>query len=156
MNGAQLAEPPVKRCAKCGETKLVADFYMRSDDERWPRSACKSCSRRQLDTLQGDRNKWKRDHPEQYRQLRRVYRLKSQYGMTPDEWLEMFEGQGFACAACHSATPGGRGHWAVDHHHASGKVRGILCNSCNLALGQLQDDEGRILALLGYLQRSAR
>jgi hypothetical protein len=44
---------------------------------------------------------------------------------------------------------------AVDHCHRSGRVRGLLCASCNTALGLLADDVNRIMAAAIYLERHA-
>ncbi len=44
-----------------------------------------------------------------------------------------------------------RGVLMVDHDHETGKVRGLLCHHCNVALGHLQDDPNTIKALLDYL-----
>jgi ssDNA-binding Zn-finger/Zn-ribbon topoisomerase 1 len=44
------------------------------------------------------------------------------------------------------------GGYSIDHDHASGEIRGVLCSQCNLALGQLEDDPARIEGLLTYLR----
>jgi len=40
--------------------------------------------------------------------------------------------------------------FCIDHNHSTGEVRGVLCNSCNSALGLLEEDDSKILALLAY------
>lgn len=40
----------------------------------------------------------------------------------------------------------------IDHDHQSGVVRGVLCHSCNLALGHAKDDPGRLRALATYVE----
>jgi hypothetical protein len=44
-------------------------------------------------------------------------------------------------------------HLCVDHDHATGAVRGLLCNACNTAIGLLEEDRGRFLAAADYLDR---
>ena len=70
----------------------------------------------------------------------RATRIKSRYGITLDEYAAMLEKQGGKCAVC-GELPGDnvRAHWGgklcIDHCHDTGKVRGLLCNDCNLAVG---------------------
>ena len=65
------------------------------------------------------------------------------------EYKEMLESQGGVCAIC-GAMPKGR--LAVDHDHATGQVRGLLCSPCNVALGFLRDDPIRLKAAIAYLE----
>jgi len=44
----------------------------------------------------------------------------------------------------------------VDHDHRDGKVRGLLCNACNTAIGLFEERPGRITAALSYLARTSR
>lgn len=59
------------------------------------------------------------------------------YGLTLDEYEAMVEDQGGKCAIC-GVTPKTR--LCVDHCHATGIVRGLLCRSCNTAIGLLRED----------------
>jgi hypothetical protein len=43
--------------------------------------------------------------------------------------------------------------WVVDHNHDTGEVRGILCHSCNTALGRFGDDVWLLQAALDYLKK---
>jgi Recombination endonuclease VII len=76
------------------------------------------------------------------------------YGMTPEKREEMFNAQGRCCAVCKSTEHGGRG-WQIDHDHATDEVRGILCQHCNLALGQAKDSIEILQALIEYLRRTS-
>lgn len=51
-----------------------------------------------------------------------------------------------ACEAC-----GARDRLVVDHSHTTGRVRGILCDDCNVTLGKMGDDPDRLLSLAAYL-----
>lgn len=66
------------------------------------------------------------------------------------DYVAMFEAQGGVCAVCKEPCRSGRA-LAVDHDHASGRVRGLLCAGCNGALGLLLDDPRRAEAAVAYL-----
>jgi len=70
----------------------------------------------------------------------REARIKHRYGITIDDYQKLLELQEGKCAVC-KQLPGDnvRAHWGgklcIDHCHDTGKVRGLLCNDCNLAVG---------------------
>ena len=66
------------------------------------------------------------------------------YGLT----IEELDALGNKCEVCESTE-----RLCVDHDHFTGKVRGLLCNRCNAALGMLGDSEENIINLLNYLTR---
>jgi hypothetical protein len=72
----------------------------------------------------------------QNRHRQRAYQLKYRYGLSPESWAALFAAQGQECAICKV----GSARWHTDHNHATGKVRGILCNACNMGIGLLKDD----------------
>jgi hypothetical protein len=73
------------------------------------------------------------------------------YGLTPEAFDELLAGQGGCCAICRTTEAGKKG-WCVDHNHATGQVRGLLCASCNLAIGYMADDPARHEAAARYLR----
>lgn len=78
--------------------------------------------------------------PSNNAKARRAAHLKHRYGLTPEEYDALLTKQNGLCAIC-QRPPGKnvRAHWGgklcVDHCHDTGKVRGLLCNDCNLAVG---------------------
>lgn len=83
----------------------------------------------------------------------RGIKLKYKYGITLEVWEALFAAQDRRCPVCKSETSGGLG-WHTDHNHNTGRVRGILCQGCNMALGQLKEDPARIRALAAYVEAS--
>jgi len=77
--------------------------------------------------------------------------LKSRHGMTVDEYDILFAEQGGKCAICHREQ---NIKLAVDHDHASGEKRGLLCKPCNLGLGNFRDDPAALIEAASYLMRS--
>jgi hypothetical protein len=73
------------------------------------------------------------------------------YGLTLDQYNARLASQGERCAICRIEDPGRRG-WEVDHDHETGEIRGILCASCNAALGFLDDDPAAFRRAALYLE----
>lgn len=79
--------------------------------------------------------------------------LLRKYGMTLEQRDALLANQEGKCAVCRTTTPGGKG-WVVDHDHVTGKVRGILCLTCNTGIGHLKDDVNVLKAAVVYLERT--
>lgn len=80
--------------------------------------------------------------------------FRSQYNLTAGQMTAMLAEQGGGCAICRTTDPGGRhGAFHVDHDHATGTVRGLLCSDCNFGLGKFKDDPVSLQAAIDYLAR---
>jgi hypothetical protein len=87
-----------------------------------------------------------------YKAKERAIKLKYKYKITPQEFDEMQAAQEFTCAICTQEVPDDG--WKVDHCHATGAVRGLLCNHCNLLLGHSRDNPATLLRAVEYLKAS--
>lgn len=76
----------------------------------------------------------------------------AKFGITLKGYQDLFDAQGGVCAACKS--PPDKKRLAVDHDHATGRVRGLLCSHCNLALGLTKDNPDILEGLRLYLGAS--
>lgn len=112
----------------------------------------------------GCRNEyWKRHRassPEtraRYTDYVRRSRLLKDYGMTQADYERMLFEQGGKCKLCNASQHGRKErfrYWNIDHDHKTGRVRGLLCHTCNIAIGkyeQLTDKVG-LQALITYLK----
>ena len=85
--------------------------------------------------------------------------LKKNFGITLEQYQAMHDAQDGRCAICgqeETATRDSKTKWlAVDHSHTDGHVRDLLCASCNVGLGNFQDDPARLRAAALYLERHA-
>jgi len=81
--------------------------------------------------------------------------LKRTYGIGPERFAAMVEAQGNACAICRKDMGTGRGRH-VDHCHATGQVRALLCGQCNNALGNAKDDPALLRQMADYIERHGR
>lgn len=97
--------------------------------------------------------KWQAANPEKVRLARRKRQLREMYGITIEQFDAMLLDQGGKCASCDDALADTKHGRHIDHCHATGKVRGILCSGCNIALGHAKDDVERLKALIRYLEK---
>jgi len=93
---------------------------------------------------------WCRLNPERKKYHDRKNRLK-QYGITIEQYEEMFRKQRGLCAIC--KKPEDKFRLAVDHNHITGKVRGLLCHNCNPAIGKFNHDVILLSRALKYLKK---
>ena len=80
--------------------------------------------------------------------------LKSIYGVGIDVYERLMEKQGGLCAICRRPPEGTNSRTKslhLDHSHATGNIRGLLCHQCNLGLGALRDDTAILDAAKAYL-----
>jgi hypothetical protein len=91
---------------------------------------------------------------------RRKYRLKAYFGITLDEFDAMVAAQGGVCAICsqpeRALILGEPKRLCIDHDHETGRVRGLLCNACNIGLGRFRDNLDNLRAAADYLERHAQ
>lgn len=88
-----------------------------------------------------------RDRVDQYR---RDWYLRKKFGIGLNEYNDLVELQSGLCAICRR-PPNGQGKLHVDHDHVTNVVRGLLCFSCNVAIGYLREDKETIKRMIDYL-----
>lgn len=74
---------------------------------------------------------------------------KGKYGISLNKLAKILESQGYKCAICDSHMT--QAQACVDHCHTSGRIRGILCNTCNAGLGMLKDSMEILQKAIYYL-----
>ena len=117
----------VKRCSECRATKALNEFHKHRTQPDGLNTYCKDCRRRQ--------------NAENH--------LRRTYGLSVRDLAALVESQGGTCAICET-----RPAEHVDHDHVTGRVRGVLCFPCNVALGHLKDDVALFRKAIGYLERT--
>jgi hypothetical protein len=76
--------------------------------------------------------------------------LKRKYGITLKEYNDILKSQNGQCKLC-LGPPTGKGNLHVDHDHKTGRIRGLLCNTCNAGLGNFKDDLNLLYKAIEYL-----
>lgn len=85
--------------------------------------------------------------------MTREQNFLSKYGLTLEQRARMWASQDGRCAVCGVGIPLDDKKTHIDHCHETGKIRGILCQGCNIALGQIKDDVGVLRKMIAYLER---
>lgn len=121
-------------------------------------------------------NAWERadraKNPEKYREREKKYKKRNwaklsvheslrKLGLTNEQFILMNEKQQKKCAICgREERRIGRGgeiaRLAIDHCHISGKIRGLLCHACNVALGSFEDNIEIIKSAIQYLEKHSQ
>lgn len=82
------------------------------------------------------------------------------YGLNPAQYQDLLEQQDSRCAICRREETaldhrtGKPRRLSIDHDHATGEVRGLLCRTCNSALSYFGEDADRLRAAVAYLEKS--
>ena len=156
------------RCIKCGDDKPHTAENFRACEEirngapyHYIKKKCRSCehiARVEYGKKHADRqNRNRRMAPNKFANYRK-HNLKKAYGLTVEQYDVLLESQGGKCAICRAdnngiAVSGRQIHFAVDHDHNTGRVRGLLCTKCNHGLGEFRDNVERLHAAIQYLER---
>lgn len=101
-----------------------------------------------LENKKRDMRRWIDRNPEKRRIYTRNSKIRA-YGISPERYHEMLKEQGNCCAICEQPS---KRAMSIDHDHKTGKVRGLLCDPCNLSLGHIEKD-GFLEKALKYIAR---
>lgn len=150
-------------CSRCGERFPLDGFYAAklNVNRHGRHSWCKPCVRADL---RRRRSEWTPEQREREaarsRATARSKRL-AKYGLTADDYDRLVAAQAGVCAICERperlVQPNRRDgdeSLAVDHDHDTGRVRGLLCMTCNTAIGKLGDDPALLRRAADYLERA--
>jgi hypothetical protein len=119
----------MRTCKKCHETKTLEDFptYVNTTGQTGRRHTCKTC-----------RTAYNYER-----------KMVTTYGISKAEYDALYEKAEGKCMTCRSDE-----ELVIDHCHTTGKVRGLLCHSCNVSLGHAKDNRGILYNMIEYLEES--
>jgi hypothetical protein len=80
--------------------------------------------------------------------------LKKKYGITYEGFLQLGVKQNWKCPICGCVLDPNSRYTHVDHDHATGLIRGLLCNNCNCGLGYFRDNQISLKNAIEYLQKN--
>ena len=133
-------------CSRCQERKGRSEFYVDRKSKTGRSYECKDCrKKRAKENYAADPEGHKARHKawvEKNRHRVKLHKIKSAFGLSPEEYEAMPQ----VCVICGSTEK-----LCVDHSHRSGRVRGILCQSCNKGLGHFRDDPTLMFRAAEYI-----
>jgi len=130
-----------KKCCKCKRNVDISFFYKDRSKKDGLQTICKLCQ-----NAYRKRN-WKPCPPEK----KRAENLKRRYGIDVETFQLMLEEQDYTCQICPTKHTEDL-PLCVDHCHTTGKIRGLLCNRCNLVIGHAKDNISTLENAITYLQ----
>lgn len=129
-----VTSPLAKICGKCGLPKASSEFHKSINNRDGLQHTCITC-------------KYGKNRSPDENRLRR-------YGLTSEKFEALYESQNGKCPICLRDLEQLRAH--IDHCHDSGRIRGILCSTCNQGLGNFVDSQFRLSRAIEYLNKDAR
>lgn len=122
----------MKTCHVCGECKDTDAFRRRSQNSDGRAGKCRECAKT----------------------YHRKHHYAASYGISVETRENMLCDQEHRCAICGIHEQDCNHIFRVDHNHATGKVRGLLCHNCNVGIGHLKDSVEVIRAAARYLMEN--
>ena len=126
--------PETKKCGKCGQVKKQDEFGFNSSGKDGLSSWCSCCGK----------------------ERKRQSRL-ARYNLTVKQYELMLKAQNGVCAICKQPEIIKQNNriirLAVDHDHTTGKIRGLLCSTCNILLAHVENNPEILKEIPRYLQK---
>ena len=122
-----------KYCSLCNTNKSIEEFEIHKSTKDGRRYCCRDC---------------KKEVAKKYRNPKKARELqfRKKYNITLDERNKLSKKQNGKCVICGSDEP-----LVIDHDHETGKIRGLLCNLCNVGLGSFKDNIDSLNNAIRYL-----
>ena len=148
-------------CSKCKQEKPVSEFGKAKEKKNGLKSNCKECCNKtskasfskNKDKYYAKQKDYAVKNSKEIGSYKRDWHFKNKYNLSLEELNAMKVAQNFCCKLCGKhelETP--RQSLCVDHCHKTNKVRGLLCESCNQALGLFYDNPEVIRKAAEYIE----
>lgn len=142
----------MRTCGKCRVEKEESQFYATGKKATALTRTCKECiSAKSKSRPKNHRTRlWGLEYQRRNKERFSALRLMRLYGISVETRDRMEAIQGGVCAICLMKP---QQKLCVDHDHATGKVRALLCQRCNAAIGILEDSALLVQAAADYLKK---
>lgn len=145
-------------CTSCKDLKSLDSFYKRSKNSHLYKSRCIECTKK-YDKIQKQkreltyeiRKKWYENRKAKYPEIRRDDHYRRKYDISLQDYNKMLETQLGLCAICQNEIRSEKQRLVVDHCHKTKKIRKLLCNNCNWAIGLFDENPEFLDNAIQYL-----
>lgn len=147
----------IRTCPICQEDfpRTEEFFHRQTKSSDGLFSYCKTCNTQRTREWCERNAEKKRAVDKAYREANRErtrdYGLRRNFNISLEDFEKMLAEQGGGCAICGGLSSRHGGTLHVDHDHTTGKVRGLLCDGCNLGLGKFLDNSTLLDIASSYL-----
>jgi len=142
----------IKTCNVCFEDfpATVECFHRDKHKKDGLHNACKICRLKQAAEYRKNHVEERKKYRDENKEKTRFNLLLKTYGISREDYKTMNDSQNGVCAICGFDNNGKPLY--VDHDHRTNKIRGLLCQKCNTAIGLLYDDPDIIKKAAKYLE----
>ncbi len=131
--------------------KYRSDYYIAHKKEM--NEQAKIWAKKNKSKVNKKSREWRKNNPEKRKTTELKYKCKI-YGISLERYNELFLKQNGVCAICRNKNIKFKKSLSIDHCHRLNKVRGLLCDDCNLALGLMKDDIDNMKKAVIYLKKN--
>jgi len=131
-------------------SKYNPDYYQKNKDKIKERN--KKWYNEHKDYMKPRMKKYSHDYYQQHIEEIKEYHITRLYGLSLSEFNAILEQQDYKCAICGKPLEN-RKNVHIDHDHETQRVRGVLCGSCNMGIGQFGDNPSVVHKAYKYLYR---
>ena len=156
----------MKKCSKCNNIYPISSihFFKNKSSDNFC-NKCKNCCKKynkeryqknREKELERSRQKYQKNREKEIEKATHRH-LKRVFGITIEEYNQMLDDQNKVCKICggkeiRKLKNGKITRLHVDHNHETGEIRGLLCNRCNIMLGQARDNSLILIKAVKYLR----
>ena len=161
-------------CRKCTLTKGDSEFYARErvckkcriekakqyyhENYEKKREYIRQWAIKNPEKVRANQAKRRAANPEKFKDYGARHRLRVRFGITLEQWKQMFEEQGGLCYICRMPETvvnrlGEPKRLSLDHNHKTGAIRHLLCDHCNRGLGSFRDNPELLREAANYIEQ---
>lgn len=129
-----------KLCIKCGTEQSLDSYSKDIKAKDGKKRYCKSCCNKYF-------KNWRNSNLQEIREIDRKNHYRRAYNLPEDIITKLIDNRNGICAICKEISP-----LVVDHNHKTGKVRDLICSSCNSLLGYSKENLSTLSSAIEYLK----